>query len=653
MTLSFTIILILSCILSCYTLWRSTVSIQRKLFLVVMRFLLFTLLFCAFIQPVLSINRLASYENNVSVLVDLSSSMRLFNPDSMILYFSPLPKAGEKENDRLPPRFTFFGFGDSLRPIHSLASMQFNDNNSLFPRFLNNSTLKSNNKILIISDGNWTNTISNQHALRNKECYYLPLQQRTHVSYLRTEAPNAIHSIVCDTSRTVPVLISGFTGRKDSITLTCMIKKHTLAEQKIEIDSGFFNEAHALLIPAKKSGTHLLEISAKLGDSLISNSHILHTISPSNFSVYFYAPSPSLDTRFLTLALSRKNQWTVIKEHNLNSKKPDILLIFDWDTQAQHLIKRFSKSSIVFIGCLPCDNPTTHHPSGAIPNFHSDFKHLFSNESSSDFPPLPTATTCTSAPFTIHRVLISYDSTEGSRTIPLLFEAQFKGNLVIALAARGLWRWDFWPHSIAKNRNAPFFSDFLISRIQELVQYNTNKTFYVYPQIAPLYETDSLSFKLALPSYLCNFSSLNVSFILSTLDGDTLSNVQKTSIPFYLQAHPITIPPCEQGTYLYSCAVTSENGTIIFNDSITVVADNSEFQVSGQNTVLLEELAHPVPLSAVKNIDAFFTESQSNNHVKSEIITRTFHLRRSWYMLIFLFILFSIEWIARRIWRLD
>jgi len=222
----------------------------------------------------------------------------------------------------------------------------------------------------------------------------------------------------------------------------------------------------------------------------------------------------------------------------------------------------------------------------------------------------------------------------------------------MAFAARGIWRWDFWPQSVAKDRNAPFFSDFLIDRMQELVQYNTNKNFYVYPNISPLYDSDSISLKLALPSYLYNFSSIAVNAKVITLTGDTILDHNVTSTPFHLQTHPLRIPPCVEGTYKFTCTISSEKGTVDYSDTLSVMSDNSELQVSGQNTVLLEEFAYPIPPSYVNQIETFFAESE-NKDQRNEIITRTIHLRRSWYILLILFALFGLEWIIRRVWRLD
>jgi len=306
MTLLFTSILIAALLLSCYKLWLAKITPLRKLVLLIIRVALFILILGVFFQPSFKINRLASHENNILVLLDCSSSMQLFNSDSIGSYLSKILKSPVNSNNQLMPHFTVFGFGDSLRQIPAPLSEKFNDNTSRFPRFLTNNQLKKHRKVLIISDGNWTNTTSPHHSIRDKECYYLPMQQRIQIAYLHIEAPALLHSIVSDTNWTVPVQLSGFTEQNKTITLRCSYKQQSLTEKSMVVDSGFFTETRAIKIPAKKAGTRLLELSAQLGDSLISKRYILQNILPNKFTAYLHAPYPSLDKRFLTLAMARQ-----------------------------------------------------------------------------------------------------------------------------------------------------------------------------------------------------------------------------------------------------------------------------------------------------------------------------------------------------------
>lgn len=652
MTLLFISIIIAAGILSFYKLWKTSLPPRQKLALIIIRIALLALILGIFFQPSFKINRLASPENNILVLLDCSSSMQLFATDSIPILLSTLSKVSPENDAILRPQFTFFCFGDSLRQLSAPAKLNYHDNNSLFPQFFTDNQLKKYQKVLIISDGNWTNPVPSHSGIRDKECYYLPLRQRTRIAYLHLDAPEILNTIVSDTSWTVPVQLSGFTTHAGTINLRCSSKYQTLAEKNISVDSGFFTETAALQLPSKQSGTRLLELSAHRGDSLICTRYLLQKTTPKALSAFLYATSPSLDKRFLVLALERQTGWTVLRKNAITSRSPDAILIFDWNPQAQKLIRKYPKKSLVFIGCLPCNDTVTTSPPQTIPTVHYDFRHLFNMQTRSHFPPLQSVLSCRKAPFTIQRSLLSIDSVSEKKNTPLMFEALYKGNLILVFAARGIWRWDFWPQSVAKNRNAPFFSDFLIGRIKELVEYNTNKNFYVYPSVSPLYDSDSISLKLALPSYLFNFSSVAVRTTVSNLHKDTVLSHTITSTPFHLQTHPLKIPPCSKGSYVFTCTISSQKGITAYSDTLTVIADNSEFQVSGQNTVLLEELAYPLPSLQAGQLITFFTESP-NKGQRNEITTRIIHLRRTWLILATIFGLFCLEWILRRVWRLD
>ncbi len=658
MTLLFTSLLIVTLFFSFYRIWRSRLLKRRKIILFANRFCIILLLGCAFFQPTFRFTRIAPRENRIPVLVDCSKSMQLFHTDSLIHLFSQaVATTSEKGNPKLPD-FVLYGFGDSLRTIPSPDTAEYNDKSSRFPRYFNDKLIKSCKKVCVLSDGNWTNTVSIHNSIREKECYYIPLHQVSPVSFIRMAVPNTLHSVASQTRRKVNATIHGFTARRDTITVQCRSGSTLLSEKTIAVDSGFFTESQTLLIPSKKAGSHLLQLTATLGDTIMAKNTILHTISPANFSVYLYSASPSLDRRFLTLSFVRKKEWEVVHKHTLSKRKPDLLVLLSWDAHARQLMDRFPNSSTFFSGSLPCTNMPVKKVFQATPLFSPAVKHLLQELTPSDLPPLSVFLSCNPPPFTIQRILIAYDSLQTVRqsdpnNAPILFEAQYEGNLILAFAASGLWRWDFWPKSITANSDAPLFSDFLIDRMQELIQYNTNKKFYIFPDLSPVFETDSASFHIALPSYLYNYSSIHLHFSVFSSAGDTLYTTRRKSTPFHLRAHSLKIQPLRQGTYRYTCGVTSEKGTIFFEDSLAIMADNTEFQVLGQNTVMLEELAHPIPRSALTNIHAFFSEIPGDRQRHNELITHTITVSRSWLLLGLLFFLFGLEWILRRVWRQD
>lgn len=658
MTLLFIILLLLALIISVYVLFRSSLTTGRKIILIINRLLIFTILFFAFFQPSFKITSIASQENIIPVLIDLSSSMQLFNADSMVTllskYYSP-PSHHEKQE---LPKFSFFGFGDSLRPIKDLESLEFKDRNSIFPRFLIEGHIISSKKILIVSDGNWYNTISQKNSIHEKECFYIPLHQTVHPSYIHIEAPNFLKSTLKDSIAKVSIVLNGYNKSNDHVFISCRKGQRILAEKKFHADTGFFTETISLPIKSKTAGSHLIEIIAKLLDTTSSNCYILHDVTPSNFTAHLYSSSPSLDKRFLILALNRKTAWEMIKDISSRREKTDLLILFNWDERAQQLLNKHKKSSVVFIGCLPCEKTKIHSAPLFTPTISPDFKHFLGITADSDFPPLYEFTSCYSAPFTVQRVLVSYDSIplkheSGYSGYPLLFEAHFKGRLILAFAAKGIWRWDFWPKSLESNKDTKFFTDFFIDRMQALVHYNTNQTFYIYPDMSPIYETDSLSFKIALPSYLYNFPSVKTDFYITSLNSDTIFDSTFSLMPFQAYSLSLKTPPLNRGNYQYTCIIATERGKIAYSDSIKIYTDNSELRVLGQNTIMLKEIANPVILSDTTSVKKSFADYKTIPYKGSETYTRTIKINRSWLILALILILFGIEWVLRRSWGLD
>ena len=175
MTPLFIILLLLALIISVYVLFRSKLSTGRKVILTLNRLLIFIILYLAFFQPSFKITSIASSKKTIPILIDLSSSMQLFNADSIFTLLSKLYLSPSLEKSQESPEFIFFGFGDSLRTIKDLESLEFNDRNSIFPRFFNERQIKNCRKILLFSDGNWSNTLSQKNILHEKECFYIPL----------------------------------------------------------------------------------------------------------------------------------------------------------------------------------------------------------------------------------------------------------------------------------------------------------------------------------------------------------------------------------------------------------------------------------------------------------------------------------------------
>ncbi|MBN2189509.1 MAG: hypothetical protein JW699_08640, partial [Chitinispirillaceae bacterium] len=82
-----------------------------------------------------------------------------------------------------------------------------------------------------------------------------------------------------------------------------------------------------------------------------------------------------------------------------------------------------------------------------------------------------------------------------------------------------------------------------------------------------------------------------------------------------------------------------------FPDSISVGRDLSEFQVHSQNTALLRSFAHPLDDFSEPSLRSIFKSDAGTRLPERE----TLHLNRSWPLLLLILLIFSAEWILRRI----
>ncbi len=314
MTIILIILLFFSLLLSVFSYRRSNLRPAKKNTLLVIRAFLVICIFCAFRQPSFKITKLATNENSIPVLIDVSSSMQLFNTDSVLESITHFYKNYSKKYSDRVVQFGFFAFGDSLRSFQIPDTLTYKDKNSFFPRFINNNLLKKSSKILLLSDGNWSNTISSKHIINNKECYYIPLRQTVHPAYLHIETENRQHSVISDSQAVLTASINGYKSKNGTIDVTCRNKQKIISKKRVPVDSGFFNETIRIPINNNKAGITLYELNAQLVDDTIENTcYVLYDIAPKILSTYLYSAKPSLDRRFLTLALRRNKNWHIIK----------------------------------------------------------------------------------------------------------------------------------------------------------------------------------------------------------------------------------------------------------------------------------------------------------------------------------------------------
>ena len=484
------------------------------------------------------------------------------------------------------------------------------------------------------------------------------MEQTIRPSYIRIDVPQKIVAQSADKKTEYKATLTGFKNDTSPISLTLKRNHIPLFRNTIPLDSGSFSIEKSFALSTEKSGISLLEIEATLPeDSVKTNAYSLYEVIPDMYTVYLHASKLSLDKRFFTYTLSQKKNWKIVKDISYNDKI-DLIVFFDWDNRGKNLLSQSPLSSEAYIGCIPDDNPALTTVNAFNPVILPEYKLILSQYFDTDYPPPSHFITTTSSPYTITKTLLLLYNTqkaykEQNQHIPLLFEAQKKRKLIFVAALKGIWRWDFWPKSIEKNSYRSSFSHFLIDYMQKIVSYNNNRSFYVFPAISPLYESDSLNFTLSFPSFLNNIPTIDIDFTLISTNNDTMYSIKKSHTLFNPQTVTLKTPPVEHGKYSYICHITTDTGRIAYSDSISILKDIQELQINGQNKILLNEVASPLPLTDLPGFISNLETAQKNALNKMETIQYTFKLNRSWWMLCLILVLLFTEWFFRRLWRYD
>ncbi|MBD3314761.1 MAG: hypothetical protein GF344_03155 [Chitinivibrionales bacterium] len=619
---------------------------KQRIALCALRVAALAIVALAFVQPTLRLSRLAPERSVLGLLVDVSGSMERFNADSAWKHLIPALQRASGGTPELT--VNYMAFGDSLRPLTTESIPAFDAPRSHFPSSREMKKLEDADEVILLTDGNWSNTTP-PRLLPKTTYHYVPLRQIRHRSFLRIEPAGSIPPTPRDSNSTAAVHLSGFTSIDNAVHLVIRHRGRPIGRRTVPVRAGRFADSVRLSLPTNRVGTHLYEITARLPDTTLQSScYLVQPVVRRRINVTLSADAPSLDKRFIALAVDRHPRLRRIA----TPSKADAIFFFS--RPKRELAGRSGKSgdaAAMFIGTLPCATVNSLSVNTLRPRFPG-------STAPHDLPPsLPAPSallSCDSEALRIVRQIITgsvTDDDSSTKTVSLLFEAVHRNDRILVLAARGTWRWDFWPQGVEGEQTTEKFTDFLMERVIELVETNSNHSFFAYPVESPVYDTDSLKLAVVFPASLRDTSDATLSVVILAENGDTVHRSEKRMNPAGSSPAPLILPPLKAGLYHYECRVPTPTGESSHQDRLRVSADDAELRVTGQNRVLLEQIASPLDLS-----DTAFARTVTERLVagrRSSTITRTFHVRQSAYMLALLLGVLAVEWFLRRMWRLD
>lgn len=633
--------------LSVFRYLKAPITLKTKSAFISIRLIITILLFIAFFEPSFNFQRVAPVQNNIPVLVDASMSMSLFQPESSIITFLNKLQIINQNSDSKSKKFKLFTFGDSLRNLDKPELLNFKDKKSVFPLNMEKK-LSTASDIIIVSDANWSNSI-NTDDIADKNIHYLKLSNFRQKQFLHINN-SEISSTPADSPAILLINLEGVSEIENPLKIDITENNKPIVQTSFKLDPGYFKRTFKVILPPTFAGKHIYRINALISDSLHTFAYNVRYSRPSYFFFQFQPSLPSLDKRFLSLSLSKHPEFK--KNETVKGNNLDCIFIFSFDDTAKALLKKLKPNGIaVFAGCIPANNCKKITPSSdySILNTRTDFSSPFKNLVTEKLP--PPSHIFINKTLNIKQSLLSIVSTSDSvnDTLPLLFNTEIPEQSLV-LAASDFWRWDFWPLSAEYSEEQAFsFSQLLVSTIKEQLLSGTSEQFFLYPQKSTT-ESDSLFFSLSFPSDIPISNKANIEIIVKSHNGKTVIDTLIETINTGSANQKISTGFLDTGKYLFTGTISSKNRKFSFSDSLYIENYNDEMHINGQNTLFLNEIAHPLNLNDSSSILGFLTNDNTQNR---QLIKDSYQLNRNWLILILLLILFGTEWAYRRFTGLD
>ncbi|MDO5575871.1 MAG: hypothetical protein Q4F84_02220, partial [Fibrobacter sp.] len=416
-------------------------------------------------------------------------------------------------------------------------------------------------------------------------------------------------------------------------------KDTLLCTNEQAIDSGTFSNTVSVSVPGIKPGKHVLRIEASLdNDSLHAVDYAMFTTVPESFKYAIVSTEPSLNQRFLKLALSKNKNFTEI---NLRNNNADVIFFLSWNSDSKKQLNKLEKNGIVsFVSALP--NASVSRPSNAfsyIKNF-TQSRHLYNLHT--DHLPPPSQILASKSIQNISSLLSIANNTDTSH---IVFIGNFSNHPVLGLAISDFWKWDFWPVSHENTgEESVLFSDMFIDILKDMLIERSYADQYTACPVSPVTENDSIRFSLSLPS----MAPTDTAHIMLTIHNDTsdmkfdtvLTDISDLStIEFTTRGMPV-------GNYSYTSTLKTRNDSLKYSDTLFVKSDNRELMINGQNNSLLKEFAYQTRIS-----DTLFDNNAT--HINETTVTEHFGITQTWYLLSLILFLILCELFLRQKFKQD
>lgn len=628
---------------------------STKVFFILVRVCLLCALLLAFFEPMVTFERLKTRAGAIPVLVDASASMRLFNPRRTVYPFLRTLDSLGRQHD-VGRDFRFYCFGDSLRRCNDIDAMQFADLQSFFPTGANDNVLRDAPLVIIVSDGNFSNSSVPRDILGNKPCYYMRLSEISPRPYLQLDLFNLKETVSRDSASFISVRLNGFVPRRRTMTATCKQCGVIAERTSIPADSGYFSDSVTFRLATGRQGRFAYAVSIEdATDSLRSVLYFSQTVAPGQFTADIHCATPTLDRRFLANALFGDNDWRSAPAGNASSA--DALFLLNYSAAMATSLKGLSPNSIlVFMDGLPCVGKALDSSVGFTLLPAAPLDTLIAGFAAYATPP-PGSILASSTPCLTRSRTILFCKT-GSElqgdgvadSLPFITLGSFAGRQAITIAGRELWRMDFLARSAAvQGDNLQFFHR-LSALVKRELASNLRSDLLAYPNRSDLFEHDSIPFSIQFPADVSGNTidskpEQNVRIVIGGHGKKVLDSTRAVSEFDRDNSASVKLPPLPAGAYRYECSVRRNGTTLRYADSLFVSANSPERNIRSQNTVMLNQFALPLDSGNTSRQLAVYAAQSIE---KRQTVLQGLEIRRSWVLVALIVAFLSAEWFVRK-----
>jgi hypothetical protein len=612
-------------------------------------------LLAAFFEPTLKFERLKTREDAVCVLIDASESMRLFRPESTIVPLLRAVDSAAKAGTGPTVGVRYFCFGDSLRRLPIPGPLLFTDAKSDLPGSFEEKDITDASCLLLVTDGNFTNASLPRGALQEKPCYYVTMPGVVSPRpYLGLELVSYADNVRLDSGSTAFVRLTGYRARPGMLSLTCREGARVISRRMRPVrDGGYFSDTMAVTLASPRQGRFLYQVTAETSDdSLRASLYLPLTVQRGLFKANIPETPPLLDRRFLALALTEKNEWTIAGN---DEKECDALFAFSAaEGLAEGMASLQPKGIVVFFGAMPCSAAAEVSPATCVLVPKDPLDTLLSQFDIKELAPPSALVRCGFSFLKAQRTVLSfaYTTTGGKKTIPdtvpFIITGRYKNHSAVVVMAHEVWRMGFLTLSLKKESETPSFMRYLAAFIQQRLRASLQQDFLCYPAAAGEY--DSCAFSLLLPSDFlesqserknqCSLGLRIESKGTAVFDSSyDCSSLYSSSIP------QIKCGPLAHGNYFFKCTLSYGSQRREYADSLYVAKNMLELSAQGQNTALLGQFALPMNSGdpkALRDLVSSARVSKRTSVIDYVQITKTALL------LSLCLLLFSLEWLVRK-----